>query len=66
MPTATWRLLAKCHERRNLAEYEGVFEIDEWLLEGLLGAAADLLAAVRQLTPQAATPRLTEDQAPGR
>ena len=26
--TATWRLLAKCHERRNLAAYEGVVEIE--------------------------------------
>ena len=29
VPTATWRVLAKCHERRNLAEYEGDTEVDE-------------------------------------
>ncbi len=54
-PTATWRLLAKCHERRNLAEYEGFFEIDDRLLTDLLGAAEGLLSAVRQLPPPAET-----------
>lgn len=31
-----WRVLAKCHDRRNLAEYEGHLEIDERLLDELL------------------------------
>ncbi len=31
-----WRVLAKCHDSRNLAEYEGYFEIDEQLLKDLL------------------------------
>jgi len=31
-----WRILAKCHDRRNLAEYEGHLEIDERLLDELL------------------------------
>jgi hypothetical protein len=31
-----WRVLAKCHDRRNLAEYEGHFEIDERLLADLI------------------------------
>src|SRR3990167_8670938 len=26
-----WRVLAKCHDCRNVAEYEGYFEIDEQL-----------------------------------
>ncbi len=37
-----WRVLAKAHERRNLAEYEGYLERDERLL-------ADALAATRTL-----------------
>ncbi len=38
-----WRILAKCHERRNIAEYEGHLEIDDQLLHGLLKAAQILL-----------------------
>lgn len=49
LPAATWRVLAKCHERRNLAEYEGVLEVDERLMSDLMDAAKDLLAAVRAL-----------------
>ncbi len=30
-----WRVLSKCHERRNLAEYEGYLEIDNRLLNDL-------------------------------
>lgn len=49
VPAATWRVLAKCHERRNLAEYEGSMEVDERLLSDLLVATHELLAAVRAL-----------------
>ena len=28
----TWRVLDKCHQRRNLAEYEGVLEVDAQLV----------------------------------
>ncbi|TAK79139.1 MAG: hypothetical protein EPO11_00560 [Gammaproteobacteria bacterium] len=38
-----WRVLTKCHERRNVSEYEGYFEIDEQLLRDLLRAAQVLL-----------------------
>lgn len=48
-PTATWRLLAKCHDRRNLAEYEGTLDVDERLLTDLLVAAQELLVAVQAL-----------------
>ncbi len=33
-----WRILMKCHENRNLAEYEGHFEVDQQLLKNLLAA----------------------------
>ena len=33
-----WRVLAKCHDRRNVAEYEGDIDIDEQLLRDLLSA----------------------------
>ncbi len=44
-----WRVLAKCHDSRNLAEYEGYFEVDEQLLKDLLAATQTLLARVNSL-----------------
>lgn len=46
-----WRVLALCHERRNLAEYEGHLEIDEQLIADLLRAADGLLVKVETLEP---------------
>jgi hypothetical protein len=46
-----WRVLDKCHQRRNLAEYEGHTDIDVQLLTDLLGAAEEVLAAVATLGP---------------
>lgn len=51
MQAATWRVLAKCHERRNLAEYEGALDVDERLVADLLDAARSVLGAVRALDP---------------
>lgn len=48
-PASTWRVLAKCHDQRNLAEYEGFFEADERLLKDLLAATQDVLRAVQSL-----------------
>ena len=45
-PPSTWRLLAKCHERRNLAEYEGVVDVDDRLIEALIDATFELLEAI--------------------
>jgi hypothetical protein len=44
-----WRVLAKCHEHRNLAEYAVYLEVDEQLLADLLKAADAVLAAVSTL-----------------
>lgn len=44
-----WRVLALCHERRNLAEYEGHLEIDDQLVSDLLNAADRLLDRVNAL-----------------
>lgn len=46
MPVPQWRVLAKAHEHRNLAEYEGHMEVDTPLLEALLNAAGTLLEDV--------------------
>ncbi|CRM01803.1 MULTISPECIES: hypothetical protein [Pseudomonas] len=43
------RLLALCHERRNLAEYEGYMDEDEALLSQLISAAVALLTKVEDL-----------------
>jgi hypothetical protein len=49
--SVTWRLLAKCHERRNLAEYEGVVDVDERLCADLMAAAEAVKSAVTALPP---------------
>jgi hypothetical protein len=41
------RLFALCHERRNLAEYEGYMDVDETLLAELLAATDGLLPLVQ-------------------
>jgi len=51
LPTATWRFLTKCHERRNLAEYEGTQTLDGRLVEDLVRSAEKLMDAVRALPP---------------
>jgi hypothetical protein len=43
-----WRVLAKCHDHRNIAEYEGDIEIDEQLLRDLLSAAQMLMEKVSE------------------
>ena len=53
LPSQVWRVLALCHERRNLAEYEGHIEVDDRLLQDLLSAADDLLLRVEAMkTPE--------------
>lgn len=46
-----WRVLAKCHEQRNLTEYHGHSEINERLLSDLLRAGNVLLEKVAALGP---------------
>ena len=42
------RLFVLCHERRNLAEYEGYMDVDEALLTDLLAATDALLILVKK------------------
>lgn len=44
-----WRVLSKCHDCRNLAEYEGYLDIDEKLFEDLLNSAQVVLQKVSSL-----------------
>ena len=44
-----WRVLAKCHEVRNLGEYEGDLNIDERLLADLIEGCRAVARATRKL-----------------
>ncbi len=46
LPPAVWRVLSKCHETRNTAEYEGALELDEGLVSDLLEATRAVRAAL--------------------
>ena len=43
---AVWRLLAKCHDTRNLGEYEGQMNVSERLVLDLIGAADTVAEAL--------------------
>lgn len=49
--TPVWRVLAKAHEMRNLAEYEGYLEIGEQFLLDLIAAADAINKALVKLPP---------------
>ena len=46
-----WRLLSKCHDVRNLAEYEGDLNINERLVVDLLAACDAVSEALDRLPP---------------
>ncbi len=46
MEASKWRVLAKAHERRNVAEYEGHLEQDDRLLAELIVTARELRNAL--------------------
>ena len=43
-----WRVLDKCHNTRNLGEYEGLLDIDEGLVTSLIEAAQQVDRALRR------------------
>ena len=49
LPAAVWRVLAKAHEMRNVAEYEGHLEADSPMLRNLIEAAEAVRIAVMAL-----------------
>ena len=53
MGPRVWGVLAKCHEMRNLGEYEGDLNIDERLLTDLIVACKAVAAALEKLPPPA-------------
>ena len=46
-----WRVLAKCHDMRNVGEYEGDLDVDERLLADLITACKAVAAALAKLPP---------------
>lgn len=46
-----WRIFAKAHEKRNLAEYEGFVDVEERLIEDLIEATKTLLAKIDAMGP---------------
>jgi hypothetical protein len=46
-----WRVLSKCHDIRNLGEYEGDLNVDERIVTDLLTACSAVAARVQALTP---------------
>ena len=51
LANAKWRVLSKCHEKRNLAEYEGGLDITPELLRELIAITGELLSLVEGLGP---------------
>ncbi len=50
-PAAKWRVLDRCYGKRNLAEYEGRFDVDGQLIRELAVITAELEAEVDALGP---------------
>ena len=47
-----WRVLAKCHQRRNDAEYEGWVDVEERLVQDLITAGRTVEGTLRALPPE--------------
>ncbi len=48
---AKWRVLDKCHNTRNLAEYEGQLDVNPQLLRELIGITQEVQALVKAMPP---------------
>lgn len=46
-----WRVLSKCHDARNLGEYEGMLEVDTRLVTDLITACERVAAKLGALPP---------------
>ena len=50
-PVAKWRFLDSCHQKRNVALYDGDYAEDEQLISELIKVAVELQGAVNALGP---------------
>ena len=46
-----WRVLSKCHDMRNRAEYEGALDVDDRLVSDLISACRRVAEKVRSMPP---------------
>lgn len=46
-----WRVLSKCHDARNVGEYEGMLEVDTRLVEDLITACQQVAEKLGALPP---------------
>ncbi|GAB3471158.1 hypothetical protein GCM10011496_29010 [Polaromonas eurypsychrophila] len=46
-----WRVLSKCHDARNLGEYEGMLEVDSRLVTDLIDACKHVAGKLGELPP---------------
>lgn len=46
-----WRVLSRCHDARNLGEYEGMLEVDSRLVADLILASKQVAAKLGELPP---------------
>lgn len=51
LPPEQWRVLDDAHRKRNVAEYEGQFEVDQAIVDGLIRVGQDVAARVAALGP---------------
>lgn len=49
LPPEQWRVLDQAHRKRNLAEYEGVIDVDEQLIEALLRVSREVAKRINEL-----------------
>jgi hypothetical protein len=49
MPPSVWRILSRCHELRNRAEYEGDLSINDRLVQDLIVATKEVLKALKEI-----------------
>ena len=48
LPPEVWRVLAKAHDRRNLAEYEGHVDVDQRLVRDLISCCQTVAATIEE------------------
>jgi len=51
-PASRWRVLDAAHQKRNLAEYEGYLDIEEFTVAEMFDLVQDLIAEVQRLSNQ--------------
>ncbi|WP_067560555.1 hypothetical protein [Halofilum ochraceum] len=51
LPPENWRVLDQAHRKRNLAEYEGLLDVEEALVDGMVRAGRIVLDRLKKLPP---------------